>query len=781
MIKNFGVKDLHPTIGEWITEMGWSSLKDIQLSAFEHFTSSEQSDLILSAPTAGGKTMAAFLPLLNKIAKRSKFEEGDQSYDVLYICPTRALINQQARQAKENIRASDLVSLCAKIGISVTPWSSDVYETTKENSWNNPEGVLIITPESLEGRFIKSQNEVKTNFSRLSAIVIDELHAYFETPRGFQLISQITRLEELVGKKTRIAMSATLGNGSKADQLKIYQFLRPGTNVIPEQNSVTKEDKQIFISLTIRTKSNEDPMNAKEKLDKAIASDVYEIYENKQKGIVFTNTRRDAEELSKKLNDLTLSQESNDAYRDYVVHHGPLDKKLRKNSEDRMRDEKVKSILVATSTLELGIDIGTIKEVAQIGPGSSVSSLRQRLGRSGRVQSETINGKTSINPDSIPRLHVFIRESKIDSNDHFINKLRLPTFQTLAQISLLRKGLFESPSLDQLQLSTFVQQLLSLVHEYRHQNVTSADVRSILVDKGPFSRLREPLYNRKGSVSIFDGAIQWLSTMPKPLLAIEVETGRLYCTPAGRGVIQTSFFSTAFKSASDYKLITTTGSVIGTVSTIHYTVGDRILYDSRTWEVTGVDHKARRLDIRPAAGSSTINFFGESIDPSDEVIHEMRALYKMPDDEFTHYIRTILSSHLDPNDVIIQGKNEYETLEDLSFKIIAGDIFWFPWVGYRVVRGICSALNFTHIKAVPFKGCILIQGQKRTQLMESIKRLTSQFPTRDDLSLNAGGFAQNKFDGYLSPSFWRKEYAFQLAQEHLMIKSLTQFADDLQK
>ena len=192
---------LHDSVRNWVWRQGWSSLRDIQENTIP-VVLQRDCDVIISAATAGGKTEAAFLPILSHL-----LSNPSQGFDVLYVSPLKALINDQYRR---------LLDMTSGTSVVVTPWHGDIDASRKARALKNPSGILIITPESLESFLINRNASVKKAFGRLKYIVIDELHAFMGNERGKQLQSLLSRIELITGNTPpRVAMSATF-SGSPA-------------------------------------------------------------------------------------------------------------------------------------------------------------------------------------------------------------------------------------------------------------------------------------------------------------------------------------------------------------------------------------------------------------------------------------------------------------------------------------------------------------------------------------------------------------------------------------
>ena len=197
-------------VRRWIWDQGWTELRDIQERAILSLLKGDR-DLVIAAPTAGGKTEAAFLPLISSVLATP----GEGGFDLVYVAPLRALINDQLGRMED---------LCARAELPIYPWHGDISQGTKSRARRDPRGVLLITPESLEALFVLRGLEVPTLFTGARAIIIDELHALLDNERGIHLRSLLTRLELAVGRRIqRVGLSATL---TEMDTVK--EYLRPG-------------------------------------------------------------------------------------------------------------------------------------------------------------------------------------------------------------------------------------------------------------------------------------------------------------------------------------------------------------------------------------------------------------------------------------------------------------------------------------------------------------------------------------------------------------------------
>ena len=193
-----------PSVQRWIWQQGWSGLRPVQTETASAIFDTD-GDVVVAAATAGGKTEAAFLPILSRLLDQPAEEQG---FEVLAISPLKALINDQFGR---------LESLVENTGIPVHRWHGDVGEIAKRKARDKPSGILVITPESLEAMLVRQGNAIPARFAALRFIIVDELHAFIGTERGIQLQSLMHRIEQTIDRPVRrIGLSATLGDMNMA-------------------------------------------------------------------------------------------------------------------------------------------------------------------------------------------------------------------------------------------------------------------------------------------------------------------------------------------------------------------------------------------------------------------------------------------------------------------------------------------------------------------------------------------------------------------------------------
>lgn len=335
---------LHPQIKRWIWEQKWEELRDVQDLAIRAVLDSRE-DVLISASTAAGKTEAAFLPILTIIANRT-----EKGLSVLYVSPLKALINDQFRR---------LELLCERMEIDVVRWHGDAPQSAKARALRDPCGVALITPESIEALFVRRPAEARALLGALDFVVIDELHAFLQGPRGLHLSTLLRRIDEFSGKRPRrVGLSATLGDLSVA-----ARWLNPGAadavSLVESGAGAPELRLQVRSYLepedTEETDALEDDEGPKVALD-YIADHLFETLRGSN-NLLFSGSRRRVEAMADRLR---RRCEKANVPNEFFPHHGSLSKGLREDLEERLKRAELPTTGVATTTLELGIDIGSV-------------------------------------------------------------------------------------------------------------------------------------------------------------------------------------------------------------------------------------------------------------------------------------------------------------------------------------------------------------------------------------------------------------------------------------
>ncbi len=351
-----------------------------------------KNNLLLLAPTGSGKTEAALLPLLNTLQQMSKDRELFGFY-IIYITPLKALNRDVFKR---------IIELCEHLGLTADVRHGDTTQYARRKQAINPPNLLITTPESLQA--ILPGKRLRYHLRTVFAVVVDEVHDLASSKRGTQLSLGLERLERLVGSRImRIGLSATVGNPKEVAKLL-------GGNKDIKTVWAGYDNRKIDLKVTMPSPSDHHkklvqklsyPLHSVARLETIV-----DLIEKHQSTLVFTNTRSFAEVLGAKMRALKPPYE-------FDVHHGSLSKNARLSAEDRFKTGVSKAI-IATSSLELGIDIGQADLVIQYSSPREVSRLVQRVGRSGHGIGRTSKGVviSTINLDDISESGVIIKRAK---------------------------------------------------------------------------------------------------------------------------------------------------------------------------------------------------------------------------------------------------------------------------------------------------------------------------------------------------------------------------------
>ena len=348
-----------PFIQEYIYRKRWTDLREVQVEACDAIMDTNK-HVIVASGTASGKTEAAFFPILTILEKNPSTSVG-----VMYIGPLKALINDQFERLNELLDDRE---------IPVWPWHGDISQSTKRKALQVAQGILQITPESLEALLMRHPGDACRLFSDLRFIVIDEIHALMGEDRGLQVLCLIARLEKLTGcRPRRIGLSATLN-----DYRPAMAYLSAGSSVGAIAVGITSHKRTISLCVESFPVA-EDEKQAEQDLQK-----YYEfLYDNchTKKCLVFANSRGNVEDVIAHMKYIAKQRGERDVF---YVHHGSVSASSRQEAEHALRDHTGPTVAAATLTLELGIDIGDLDSTIQVGAPYTCSSFVQRLGRSGR-------------------------------------------------------------------------------------------------------------------------------------------------------------------------------------------------------------------------------------------------------------------------------------------------------------------------------------------------------------------------------------------------------------
>ena len=588
-----------PFIQDYIYRSGWQTLRGVQNAAGEAIFDSDQ-NVLLTAPTASGKTEAAFFPVLSLLD-----EEPSRSVGVLYIAPLKALINDQFGRLNE---------LCEEAGIAVTRWHGDAAQSGKRRLLKKPSVILQITPESLESLMINKHMEIPSLFGDLRFIVIDEIHSLLRADRGLQTFCLIERLCRLAGcNPRRIGLSATIGNPEEAGK-----FLSAGSGrgcIIPKfegakevwhlsmehffntapqaDEGKTIPEKPPAAGITAgagpkastmeeaagvgpKTPAIEEAAGAgpnatamEEPTDsapKAADPGIGYIFEHTRgkKCLIFTNSREECEAVCQHLRQYCEAVHEPDRF---LIHHGNLSASYRESAEEEMKEENSLMSVCATATLELGIDIGKLERAFQIDAPFTVSGFLQRMGRTGR------RGNPS-------EMWFVMREDHPEPRAMLPEMIPWYLIQGIALVQLyLEERFVEPPRTGRLPFSLLYHQTMSTLASCGE--MTPGELASRVLTLSAFHRITADDYR----------------VLLRHLLEIDhinrTENGGLIVGIAGERIVNNYKFYAVFQENIEYT-VRSGSEQIGTIVKPP-PAGDKIAIAGRVWVVEEVDHKRREV------------------------------------------------------------------------------------------------------------------------------------------------------------------------------------------
>ena len=358
----------HPLIAEWFRkQVGHPT--DVQVQAWPAIQSG--TDVLIAAPTGSGKTFAAFLSCIDCLFKQALARELDDHTHVLYVSPLKALSNDIQKNLQNPLAEIGTAALSTGLlmpELRVLVRTGDTPMTERQQMLKRPPHILVTTPESLF--ILLTAEKSRRLLQTVRTVIVDEIHAVAPNKRGAHLALSLERLEAMtLTKPQRIGLSAT-----QRPIETVAQFL-VGARSMPTIIDVGHKRE---MNLAVEVPKDELSAVA----TNAIWADVYDriadLVRQHRSTLVFVNTRRLAERVSHSL-EVRLVDLGADVV---AAHHGSLSRQIRLSAEERLKSGKTR-VVVATASLELGIDIGTVDLVCQIGSPRAIATCLQRVGRAG--------------------------------------------------------------------------------------------------------------------------------------------------------------------------------------------------------------------------------------------------------------------------------------------------------------------------------------------------------------------------------------------------------------
>lgn len=710
---------LHSKIKEELYAMRWTSLRPIQVDAIlEVMTGNKH--IIISSKTAGGKTEAAFLPILSKIV-----DQEDVGVKAMYVGPLKALINDQFRRLED---------LCERSEIPVFKWHGDVSASKKKEFLNNPKGVLLITPESVESMFVNRANRLQQIFGNLEFIVIDEMHSFIGVERGAHLKSLISRIFQKSKTPIRLfGLSATLGDMNLSRTW--LQPRNPESIVLIEDEGEQKTLKYRFHGyLTAKAEKLNDPDKVEdifelddprlEDINLGLVDDLYHCFKGRT-ALIFGNSKAKLEYYADQVR--RRSKKENDLHQ-FAIHHGSLAKAVREDAEEDLKSERPTAVFCST-TLEMGIDVGNVSIVGQIDCPWSVSSVAQRIGRSGRKEEEP----------SVMRM--FVEELEPDEKTGLIDRMHQNFLQALAMSELMFDKWCEPPEVNRLHISTLIQQILSIVAEYG--GATADNIFDILIVKGAFTNLDQATF------------VKVLRSMGEKDLIEQAPEGALILGMLGEKIVRTFDFYSAFQSTEELRVIHN-GRNIGNIwQPPCIEVDSYLILAGKRWKIMDIDLERKEITVQPSSGGR-LPFFSPGSGPDiHPIIRQRMHDLLFSEKEFTY---------LDPVAMKIlgyaRGAASAANVKGRPFVEDGPDVIWFTWTGSRINRTLWGLAKY-------FGGFVVVDEDiALTFEKETIDKVRTFFadilqnpPNEVELATKFVLKASEKYDLFLSDDLLNLVYA----------------------
>ena len=677
-------------IQDYIYQNGWKDLREVQIAAAKAIFETDR-NLLLSSSTASGKTEAAFFPIISLMCEDMP----------KYIAPLKSLINDQF------LRLDELLDMT---GIPVFHWHGDVAQSHKAKLLKDPQGILQITPESLESLLMNRSNDIVRLFGDLRFIVIDEIHTLTGTDRGNQIICQLVRLARLIGRvPRRIGLSATIGDARLAAdwlgggtgvetvvpkieesvtrwRLGMEHFFIQGENFDqshdfadgnPTGGAIVTENAGDISAKPDKTETAENDTSSDRKSSGRVEIDpgyeyIYDCVKGK-KAIIFSNSREETEYVTATMRQIADNRGDRD---NFLIHHGNLSASIREEAESKMKDDELKNVVCATVTMELGIDIGRLERIVQNDAPNSVSSFLQRLGRSGRRGTP-------------PEMMMVFREENPLPNAPLPQLIPWSFLRAIAIVQLyIEERFIEPPVVKKMPFSLAFQQTLSTLAS--SGELTPKRLAERILSLPPFAEITKDDYK-----TLLVGMLQ------NDFIELTEEKG-LIVGLKGERLVNSFKFYAVFKDSEDYT-VRCESDEIGTITTPP-PVGDRFALAGRVWEVEELDVARKLIYVKSVKGKMEVSWPGDYGEIHTKILERMRKVLE----EDTVY------PYLKPN-----ARHRLEVVRALARNtgmlrhsmVSLGGYTWclFPWLGTRSFRTLRKFI--THNSArfklsnMEFDGC----------------------------------------------------------------------------
>ncbi|WP_046213783.1 DEAD/DEAH box helicase [Paenibacillus wulumuqiensis] len=704
---------LAPFIQEYIYRSGWKELREAQVEACRVLLDTPH-HLLIASGTASGKTEAAFFPALTAL-----YEQPSRSVGILYIGPLKALINDQYERLKGVLRDSE---------IPVWHWHGDVPQSHKTKLVQNPSGILQITPESLEGLLMNKPNAIPALFGDLRYIVVDEVHAFMGADRGIQVLSQLSRIQRMAGcRPQRIGLSATLSDYESACHWLSSDTGQPVEVVSPQGSRKLRISIEHFSFPDAR---NEEQAQQLEYAQQAYHNFIYDQTHHK-KALIFTNSRSDAEYLTLEMRRVAAKRQEPDIFH---VHHGSISAMLREEAEAALREGYGPAVAAATLTLELGIDLGELERVIQLGAPYSCSSFVQRLGRSGRREG------------SVSEM-IFVCPEEEDEQAQLPARMPWIMLRAIAVIELYVKERWVEPfSARKLPIGILYHQTMSTLKSMGEAE--PSELARAILTLPPF---------RHFTVEQYQLFLQYLLQLDH---IQRTEEGTLIIGLAGEKIVNNFRFYAVFKDDEEHSVYNGSEE-IGSITTVP-PPGYCFSLAGKLWKVEEVDTRHKAVYVKSSKGKVDTLWLGAGGDVDTRIMQKIRDILASSD--IYSYLAPNAASRLERARRLAR---ETGLLEQVVIPAGGDSCFILPWVGSKAFRTLERLLknNLSErlaLRAVtPMEPYYLVVSGKAdaAEMLAEIVAECKRIDYPEQLLADEEAPYLGKYDEFIQPGLVRQAFA----------------------
>ncbi|CAB4736226.1 unannotated protein [freshwater metagenome] len=610
-----GFDRLHPALQHHVVNtLGWRNLRPLQEATIDPVL--DGSNILAVAPTAAGKTEAAVLPLLSAM-----LEQDWSGLSVLYVCPLRALLNNL------HVRIGDY---CTMVGRRAALWHGDIRGGARDRILDDPPDVLLTTPESLEVMLISRKVEHERIFANVRVVVVDEIHAFGGDDRGWHLLAVLERIARVTGRDIqRIGLSATVGEPASLLRWLNGSSTRRSEVVSPDGGAPAAPELTLDHVGSIHN-----------------AAHVISTLHRGEKRLVFCDSRARVEQLAVELRERSVAT---------FVSHSSLALDERRRAEEAFAEAR-DCVIVATSTLELGIDVGDLDRVIQIDSPGTVAAFLQRLGRAGRRADTTRN-------------MLFLT-----------TKSEMVALKAAGLLHLWSGGYVEPVEPPPMPWHLLAQQLLALVLQRGGigRNLWADELRAL------------PVFAAAIDAGIGDAIVNHLVDAK----ILFDDNGMLSMGPQGeRSYGYRHFMELTSAFTNDPLFVARHGAIeIGYLHPISLLANDRsfatVLLAGRAWDIVGIDWNRKTVALSPSGGSGASKWMGDGVPLSGELCRSMREVLAGAEPD-----GVALSKRATAALAGLRAEAPWATADGTALVRADGKVWWWTFAGLRANASLHGALG----------------------------------------------------------------------------------------